>query len=331
MHTNDPMAEANAVLPSGHVARVLEPSPPAVLDEWFADDPPNAPVARGTIVSPIPGGGDRSWPEIVGEHPELADFARDRWLAAYQPIDPTPAGYQETMVALHRLAMAAIAPARHQVNGKFGLRWVRGGFGTPFFGDDVQIRVIGNELLIQRAGNVTTTSITSISAAAEAIGSSVDVETATEGDSPPIGSINELLPVDPSHAAFISNWWGLGNAALEVVRNDAATTNPGRVQLWPGHFDVGVEFGSEDSRASFGASPGEQGSADNSADEPYLYVSAWWPDRLELEPSDYWNATAFTGATLPASALVGAPDPVALAVAFYTEGRDRLAAAMKGS
>lgn len=325
MIPNDPMTEAHAMLPPGHVARVLEPSPPAVTDEWFADDPTNAALRDGISVTPIPGG-DLSWSDLVGAHPELSEFARERWLGAYRRVEPAPAGYQQTLVALHRLAMAAIAPARHQANGKFGLRWVRGGFGTPFFGDDVQIRVIGDQLLIERPGEVTSTTITSIAAAADVIGSSVDVETATEGDSPPVGSLDEPLSVDPDHAAYISDWWGLGTAALETVRHDAATINPGRVQLWPGHFDVGVEFGSDDARASFGASPG-----DHNSDEPYLYVSAWWPDLIALEPSDYWNATAFTGATLPASMLVGVADPVAAAVGFFIEGRDRLASAVKGS
>ena len=325
MSANDPRSEANEALPAGHVARVLEPSPPAVTDDWFADDPPNSDAGDGVVVSPIPGA-DRTWQDVVDATPELAEFARDRWLASYRPVQPAPTDYQATLLSLHRLAMAVIAPARHQVNGKFGLRWVRGGFGTPFFGDDVQVRVIGDRLLVERSGAVSETSLTSLSAAAAAIGSNVDVETATEGDSPPIGSLDEPLVIDSASAAYISDWWGLGTAALETVRNDAATADPGRVQLWPGHFDVGVEFGVEDARASFGASPG-----DHNSDQPYLYVSAWWPDRLSLEPSDFWNATAFTGATLPASQLVGVADPVAAAIAFYTEGRDRLASAVKGS
>lgn len=325
MKPNDPMTEANAMLPAGYVARVLEPSPPAVADEWFADDPPNMPVGEGIVVSPT-SNGDRSWSDVVRTSPQLTDFVRDRWLGAYRPVESAPVGYQETLLALHRLAMSVIAPARHQVNGKFGLRWVTGGFGTPFFGDDVQIRVIGDRLLVQRAGVVTATEITSISAAAASIGSTIDLGTATEGDSPAIGSLDEPLSIDSRDAAFISDWWGLGTAALEIVRSNPATVNPGRVQLWPGHFDVGVEFGSENARASFGASPG-----DHNSDEPYLYVSAWWPDRLTLGPSDFWNATAFTGATLPASHLVGIADPVAAAVAFFTEGRDRLAGAVNGS
>ncbi len=325
MQPNDPAAEARARLPIGHVARVLEPSPPAVTDGWFADDAVNAPVGDGVTVSPVDNG-DRSWAELVADDPSMADFARDRWLAAYRPVEIVPDGYQATMVALHRLAMAAIAPARHQANGKFGLRWVRGGFGTPFFGDDVQVRAIGDQLIVERAGSISSTTISTIAAAADFIGSTVDVDTATEGDSPPIGDVDETLTIDSAHAGFMSEWWGLGTAALEIVRNAPDTVDPGRVQLWPGHFDVGVEFGSENARASFGASPG-----DGAHDEPYLYVSAWWPDRLELEPSEYWNAAAFTGATLSSSALVGVSDPVAAAVAFYTEGRDRLAAAARES
>ncbi|MEO6572077.1 MAG: hypothetical protein ABIO83_11090, partial [Ilumatobacteraceae bacterium] len=230
---------------------MLEPSPPAVVDDWFADDPPNAPVGDGVVVSPI-SNADRTWSDVALDSEELFAFARDRWLGGYRPVDPAPDGYQQTLVALHRLAMAVIAPARHQATGKFGLRWVRGGFGTPFFGDDVQIRVVGDRLLIERAGVVHATDITSISAAAASTGSSVDLATATEDDSPPIGSLDEPLSIDALHAAFISDWWGLGTAALEIVRNDPATVDPGRVQLWPGHFDVGVEFGVEDARASFG-------------------------------------------------------------------------------
>lgn len=321
MTPNDPIADATEVLPGGFVARVLEPSPPAVTDQWFADDPPNRHVGAGVVVSPIPHAG-RTWAEMVHIKPELADFAQDRWLASYRQVQAAPEGYQDTLLSLHRLAMSVIAPARHQVNGKFGLRWVRGGFGTPFFGDDEQIRVLGDQLVIQRAGVVTETRITTLAAAAAAIGSNVDVDTATEGDSPAIGALDEQLSIDPAHAAYISDWWGLGTAALEIVRSDEVTVDPGRVQLWPGHFDVGVEFGSEDAHASFGASPGDHNSA-----EPYLYVSAWWPDRLDIEASGFWNATAFTGATLPASKLIGVADPVAAAVAFFTEGRDRLAAA----
>lgn len=319
---NNPAKEAAAVLPAGHVARVLEPSPPAVDDgDFFADDPPNAPVGSGTVVAPT-SSGDMTWVELVEAHPKLAEFARPRWLGAYAAIAPTPDGYGTTLTSLHRLAMAAIAPARHQANTKFGLRWVPGGFGTPFYGDDTQIRVLGNRLLIERAGVGEEHAVTTIAAAAELVGATVDMTTATEHDSPAIGALDEPLDIDDAHAAFISEWWGLGTAALELVRNDDATVNPGRPQLWPGHFDVGVEFGSEDARASFGASPG-----DHSHDEPYLYVAPWYADRLTIEPDDFWNAQGFTGAELPASKL-GNGDPVVTAVAFYRTARDLLAASI---
>ena len=326
MFPNNPIAEATAALPAGYVARVLEPSPPAIDDgEWFADDPTNAEAGEGTVVSPI-SNADTTWADLITTNPDLADFARARWLGAYSPIEATPDGYGTTLTSLHRLAMAAIAPARHQANTKFGLRWVPGGFGTPFYGDDnSQVRVVGDRLLIERNGAGEEHAITSIDDAAARIGASVDTTTATEHDSPPVGATDEHLHINNAHAAFISDWWGLGTAALEIVRGDAATVNPGRLQLWPGHFDVGVEFGTEDARASFGASPG-----DHNHSEPYLYVAPWYADRLTIEPNEFWNADGFTGAELPASRL-GSGDPVATAVAFYTTARDQLAESIRST
>ncbi len=321
--SNNPSAEANAMLPPGHVGRVLEPSPPAVSDApWFADDPTNTDTDEGTIVSPT-SSGDVTWASIVESNPELTDFARDRWLAAHKPIAPTPDDYATTLTSLHRLAMAAIAPARHQSNTKFGLRWVRGGFGTPFYGDDVQLRVLGSRLLIERAGVVTEHAITTIEDVAALVGAEIDTTTATEHDSPAIGATDELLTIDNDHAAFIADWWGLGTAALEIVRNDAETVDPGRAQLWPGHFDIGVEFGTENTRASFGASPG-----DHNHPEPYLYVAPWYSDRLTIEPNEFWNAEGFTGAERSGADL-GSGDPVAAAVEFYRSARDQLANSLK--
>ena len=111
-------------------------------------------------------------------------------------------------------------------------------------------------------------------------------------------------------------------AALEAVRADEASVDPSRPQLWPGHFDPAIEAGDEDHRASFGASPG-----DHSIDEPYLYVSAWWPDRLDLDRSDpMWNAPSFTGAMLRLSDFPDG-DPVAVAADFFRTARNALSRA----
>ena len=315
-----PAAEAQAKAGAGYGARVLEPSPPAIDDgEFFADDPVNAGVPGDPMVAPV--GGDMTWDDLVSERTDgsLAAWAGARWLTP-RSLPPLPDRLVAVRNDLHRLATYVIAPARHQATGKFGLRWTLGGFGTPFFGDDVQVRVDGDRLVVQRAETATTAPITTLRAAAELIGSAIDEEVATEHDSPPIGDTETDLTVTVEGVAFLDAWWGMGTAALELVRADAASVEPTRVQLWPGHFDPAIEVGDDARRASYGASPG-----DASSDEPYLYVALWWPDRIRLDATDpFWNAESFTGARLLYRDLADAEDPRARAADFYRAARDRL-------
>ncbi len=314
-------AEASSILGDGTAGRVLEPSPPAIDDgQFYADDPVNAPVDAARVVSFI--GGDRTWHDEVAERPDLEGWAAERWLAGSRRLPPLPEGLVAARTDLHRLATYVVAPARHRANGKFGLRWTLGGFGTPFFGDDVQIRVAGDELIVQEGDSVRSTPITTLAAAAAFIGGEIDPKTAAEHDSPPVGDVDTDLGVSAAVTDFLGSWWGLGTAALEQLRADEHSVDPSRVQLWPGHFDPAIEAGDEDRRASYGASPG-----DATSDEPYLYVSVWWPDRLSLDTADsYWNADGFVGARLSYADLVTADDQVAAAVEFYRAGRDRLRA-----
>ena len=321
--TRHPAAEARAKAGDGYGARVLEPSPPAVHDgNYFADDPVNDGVGGSPIVSPV--GGDLTWDELVHQRNDesLAAWAAERWLVGGRSLPPIPERLVEVRVDLHRLASYVVAPARHQANGKFGLRWTLGGFGTPFFGDDVQVRVEGDRLVVQRDGRAVAAPITTLEAAAQLIGSSIDPEVAAEHDSPPIGDTSAPLAVAAEVVSFLDAWWGVGTAALEQVRADEASIEPSRVQLWPGHFDPAIEIGDEDRRASYGASPG-----DGSSEEPYLYAAMWWPDRLAI-PNDHElrNAAGFTGARLPYRELAAADDPRAAATEFFRRARDQIAA-----
>ena len=312
-------ALVEAGLGDGTAGRVLEPSPPAIDDgEFYADDPANADVVAERIVAPH--SGDLDWNQAVSEHPELAPWAAKRWLVTGPTLPSLPDGLVECRIALHRLATYVVAPARHAATGKFGLRWTLGGFGTPFFGDDVQVRVEGDQLIVQEAGSVRAAAITSLEAAAEFIGSPIDGETAAEHDSPPLGDIEANLGVRPEVTEFLGQWWGMGTAALEAVRADDASVDASRVQMWPGHFDPAIEVGDEDRRGSYGASPG-----DGTSDDPYLYVSVWWPDRLKIDKADpFWNAEGFVGARLGFSELAQSDDPVTMAADFFRSGRDRL-------
>lgn len=315
---HNPRAEAQGLVGSEFEAVVLEPSPPAMTDEFFADDPAATIGSRPVIASD--GRGDQTWTEWVLRNPEHSDWVAERWLGGDRSLGPVPAGLSTTRIDLHRLAAYVIAPTRYVANGKFGLRYTRGGFGTPFFADDRQIRVAGDQLIDQVGSTVRTTQITSLADAAKFLGSEIDPETAAESDSPELGDLDAPLSIDADASQFLGGWFGMAFAALEAVRADQASLDPSRPQLWPGHFDPAIEVGDEDRRASYGASPG-----DPSIDEPYLYVSAWWPDRLDLDASDpMWNAPSFTGAILKHSEFHGSEDPVSVALDFFRTVRNAL-------
>jgi len=102
---------------------------------------------------------------------------------------------------------------------------------------------------------------------------------------------------------------------LEQLRAEAPPEDrPGRVQLWPEHFDIAVDLGDEHSgqRANFGGSSG-----DAEHPEPYLYIGPWRP-----REGSFWNEPF--GASLSYAALLAAVDQRALALEFLRAGRDRL-------
>lgn len=315
---HNPRAEAQGMVGPEFEAVVLEPSPPAIVDEFFADDPAATAGSR-PVIAPD-GCGDQTWTEWALGKPEHAEWVADRWLGGDRSLGSVPAQLSATRINLHRLAAYVIAPARYAVNGKFGLRYTRGGFGTPFFGDDRQIRVEGDQLIDQVGSTVRSTRITSLAEASAFLGSEIDSSTAAESDSPDLGDVNAPLSVRVEASRFLGGWFGMAFAALEAVRADEASVDPSRPQLWPGHFDPAIEVGDEDHRGSYGASPG-----DHSIVDPYLYVSAWWPDRLDLDSSDpLWNAPSFTGAVLKVSDLPTNDDPVPVAIDFFRTVRNAL-------
>lgn len=200
-------------------------------------------------------------------------------------LAPLPPGFAETRLELHRLAGEVLKPARERVNGRFGLRALPGGFGTPPFGDVMQLHVDGTELVARD-------------------GSEVRRE--------------PVEHVDPDAAAALAAWFAFGSGVLEELRAEAApelaATPP---QLWPEHFDVAIELGPDElgRRAGYGASPG-----DELHREPYLYVVPW----SAVVEGELWNATAFRGAELPYVDLLAAPDRRAAALDFFHARRDAL-------
>lgn len=306
-------AEAAERLGGEYEVRVLEPSPPAVEDPpWYADDP----VARGDVppgrrlVSPLPNG-DLRWEDLAAGDPDLAEWCRSRWLGPYRRLGDVPPRLVQTRLNLHRLAEQVISPARQAANGKIGLRYTCGGFGTPFFGEDVQVRVAGDDLVVQSAGRERRAPITTLAAAAQQAGL---------GNGAGLGDM--ALEVDPVAAAFLGDWYGFAASVLEALRFEAGpAADPSRVQLWPEHFDLALELGREQAgqRAAFGLSPG-----DEQHPEPYVYVAPWQTP----PPGELWQAQAFAGAELSYAELMTAHDQRAAALEFL---RARLTGLTGGS
>jgi hypothetical protein len=305
----NPRQEAEDRLGGRYAARVLEPSPPAVsVGPYFADDPVERGEPDGREVVAPGSTGDVTWAALAAADPALADWCATRWLAACPRLSAPPDALASTREALHAVAEHVISPARaHAASGKIGLRWVRGGFGTPFFGADVQLRIEGAELVRDDADGERRVALTSLGAAAELAG----VELAPNAD--------RALDIDRAASAWLGDLYGFATSVLEQLRAEAGDdAEPSRVQLWPEHFDISVELGAESraARAGFGVSPG-----DDAHDGPYLYISCWSPpppDRV------LWNASAFPGAELALADLVDDADQVGAALEFLRVRRRAL-------
>lgn len=310
----NPGAEAQAMMPPGHEARVLEPSPPASHDGEFADDPTDrSNVAPGTtVVSPV-ASGDRTWVEFTDNQPHLQEWARQRWLGPWPRLAPLPAEFVQTRDALHQLAYFVLAPARHRANTKIGLRPTMGGLGTPFFGDDMQVRIDGLDLVVQDRDSAERSRLTTIAMACEAVGITYRPDWFPRFRDP-------LSPMDPDEPLMLAAsatmaaaaLFGFGTWILEELRATAPVRDqPSRVQLWPEHFDLAVDLGNPEAgaRASIGVSLG-----DAHHPEPYLYVSAWG----EIDRSNpIWNDPNFNGASLAYSEFVESDDQRETALTFY--------------
>ena len=197
-----------------------------------------------------------------------------------------PPGFAATRTALHRLAEDVLKPARERVTGRFGLRALPGGFGTAPYGDVTQIHVDGTELVTREGTTVTR---------------------------------EPIAGVDEAAAAALASWFAFAAGVLEELRAETALEHdPTPPQLWPEHFDVAIELGSEARgvRAGYGASPGDEQHA-----EPYLYVVPWRPAAADGE---LWNASAFSGAELSYAELLASDDRRAAALDFFRARRDDL-------
>lgn len=318
IRATNPRVDAQELLQDGYEARVLEPSLPAVNDgDYKADDPtalddrdPNLMVVTPTSA------GDVTWDELSRQHARLSDFASSHWLGAWSRLPALPDQYISTVASLGQLAFFVIAPARFAVQEKLGLRYTHGGFGTPFYGNDRQVRMEGSFLVVQEGDTAEGEEVTTIRRAARQVGIEYREKWGPAWHDPPAPSDPDAqLGIDWEAARICSDILGFGFSVLEQIRIEARNDEkPSRVQLWPEHFDAALEIGIEDAgrRAAFGASPGYPAHP-----EPFLYVSPWTKDWLR---DPYWNAESFGGAILDYDQLLEADNQRDTALRFLRRG-----------
>lgn len=242
-----------------------------------------------------------------------------------EAVDPT--GYTRTRRSLHRIATHVLAQARHAERGRIGLRVLPGGFGTPLFGEsETVLRVAGHRLVREwRTDDGARTAVfdlvgATLGQAARFGGVNVDPGFSVGHDTPELGSIDEPLTVDPAAARYLAAWLGLGAEALDrAVAALGEQGAPGIAQLWPEHFDLGLDVATPLGRCNLGMSTG-----DAFCEEPYVYIGPWGSDRPG--GAGFWNAPF--GAFRPASdlgrhAIDGAAESLD---AFLIEGLTKLGA-----
>lgn len=220
----------------------------------------------------------------MSEHDQAVRDARAHLAAkAGPPLGPLPGGFAETRDAMHRVAEEVLRPKRELETGnEIALGFAPGGFGTPPWergregGTSGSIRVEGTEIVTEAGGAETR---------------------------------EPIAGIDPDAAAALADWFAFGTIVLADLLDRNPGLDPAPIRLWPEHFDVATELGSEQTaqRANYGASPGDGEHA-----EPYFYVGPW----DQSVAGELWDAASFTGAELSHRDLLGDDDQLAAALEF---------------
>lgn len=287
------------------------------------------------VVAPAAGQPDwLTWPELAeplgpGVATELA-WLGAAGLAAWRDLAPLPAGLVAARNSLHRVA-EVIAAARHAVTPRIGLRAWPGAIGSPAFGDPPQRPRIalrdGPPRLVALDGELALAGQSARECAA-VLGATVPELDLGSFDEQPLEGLEGDL-------SALAEGYLLAASALEELRASGTEQEaPGRLQLWPEHFDVAFELGSEEEgrRAGYGFSPGDEGHP-----EPYFYVTIWAGDgepaqsalQQPLRSGGHWEAEAYTGAELPYGAALTAgstgTEQRAAVLDFWRSAREALA------
>jgi hypothetical protein len=220
------------------------------------------------------------------------------------PLAPLPDTYAATRQALHVVAARVLGAARYLAVARMGLTVVPGGFGTPEFngrhlsvvhgtlhdGDrSHELGLLGDACAFARVPLHAT------------LPPALDIPAGPE----------QRVAVDRAAADALADWFAFSRELLAQFAGACPPSEtPTDMQLWPEHFDLALDAGSEQCRATYGSSPGDHFIA-----EPYLYVGPW-----ERRRGVFWDREF--GAALTYRDVGREGDPLD----FFLRGRELLAA-----
>src|SRR3712207_4991866 len=123
-----------------------------------------------------------------------------------------PQVLEATRASWHQVAEHVLAAGQFAAQGTIRLRPYPGGFATTVGPGDRQLAVVGDELLVIRDDAVRSERLTTLGRAARFAG----VELGLRGSYPPSTSADPEtpLPLDPTAARRLADWFALGEAAL---------------------------------------------------------------------------------------------------------------------
>ena len=236
--------------------------------------------------------------------------------ASPDPPPLPPDGFAGTVAELHRLAVYVVSPAQRLRNGEIVLAPAPGGFRTYFDIDGGVVEVDGRDLVAGGARSP----ITTLRAAAHALGIEPDVGQAEQFDVPDPGDLDAPLAIDPAAARALGGWYRYVVDVLELLRSEAGPADdPSPAWIWPEHFDAASDIGRQAAglRGTYGGSPG-----DRHHPEPYLYATPW-AGRVDT----FFDDPGFRGAARTLTQLKAAGPEAGLE--FLREARRRIQGAPK--
>ncbi|MEX2533890.1 MAG: hypothetical protein WD360_08000 [Nitriliruptoraceae bacterium] len=242
------------------------------------------------------------------------------------PLDPVPAhdALATTRRSWHLLAAHVVAEERFRRVGHSGLEATPQGFRTPS-DEPVGVEVERDHLVVRGIDGKTRREVTTIGDAQSFVLGEVGPphwgQQPGLHDPPPAIDADTPLPIDTEVAAWLGNWFILGQLALRDLVDDPVSTDAGIPTLWPEHFDIGTELLAQDRRASYGLSAG-----DDIIATPYAYVVPWALGRTAAPRDPRWNNDALSGASITAGELATETDAATRLLIWFRERRDLLLA-----